>query len=375
MSGSTGEKTEQPTPKKQRDARQKGQVARSQEVVTTISLMSVIAYIWVNWNDFTESLIALIDEIAALSARSGEVPIIEGLNQTFDKITDVMIPILGVTVLSAIAGNYLQIGSLFAIDGVMPKLEKVSPIAGFKRIFSMKQLVEFLKSLIKILFLSTLLYLVIWDSIGPLVQSAECGLPCLMSITSTIIGSLLLFTAFAFVIVAVADFWYQQKAHTKSLMMSKEEVKREYKESEGDPMIKGQRKQIAQELAMSDGPARTKKSTAVVVNPVHLAVAIDYRPGDTPLPIITAKGRNVMAHKMREAAEQVGVPVFHHIRLARTLYADAAVGDYVPDEMFEALAEVLVWVEKNKGKLYKGPLGHGMIDLNAKSSQDHEGQS
>ena len=362
MAEPSGEKTEKPTPKKQRDARQKGQVARSQEVVTTVSLMSVIAYIWINWSTMFDEMALVMDEMAALATRE-DLPVVEALAIAFERISDVLLPILGVTVLAGIAGNYLQIGSVFAAEGVMPKLEKVSPVSGFKRIFSLKQLVEFLKSFLKIVFLSLLLYVVIRSAIEPLINSAPCGMPCLIKVTGLIMAALLGFTAFAFVVVAVVDFWYQQYEHTKSLMMTKDEVKREYKESEGDPLIKGQRKQFAHELLMSDPPEQTRKSSALVVNPIHLAIAIDYRPGYTPLPLVTAKGRQHMAWKMREAAEQAGVPVFHHVPLARALYADAPLGDYVPDELFEALAEVLVWVEQNGDKLYKGPLDQGMIEI------------
>ncbi|MEM6678149.1 MAG: type III secretion system export apparatus subunit SctU [Pseudomonadota bacterium] len=365
MSGaSSGEKTENPTPKKERDARNKGQVARSNEVVATVSLMSVIAYIWINFNGLFEKLVNVMDE-SIRAAHGVEGPrMLDGLQAAKDATVDLLIPVLGVTILAGIAGNYLQIGSLFAVEGVMPKLEKVSPIAGFKRIFSMKQLVEVLKSIIKIVFLSVLLYIVIRAALSPLINSVYCGMPCIAGMTSMVIASLLGFTAFAFIVVAVADFWYQQHAHKKSLMMSKDEVKREYKESEGDPMIKGQRKQFAQELVMGDPPAKAKKSSAVVMNPVHLAVAIYYVPDETPLPVVTAKGRERVAHAMRAAAEEAGVPVFHHIPLARALYADAPVNDYVPDSMFETLAEVLVWIERNRENLYDGPLQHGMIDLN-----------
>ncbi|MEL7346342.1 MAG: type III secretion system export apparatus subunit SctU [Pseudomonadota bacterium] len=363
MAGPTGEKTEQPTPKKLRDARAKGQVARSQEVVTTVSLMAVIAYIWVNAEAFFDDMVVIIDLMAALVVADDPTAIQKGMAAAFEQISDTLLPIIGVTILAAVAGNYLQIGSVFAIDGVMPKLEKIDPMAGFKRVFSKKQLFEVLKSLFKIIFLSVMLYFVIEGAIRPLILSVHCGMACLTSITVVMLATILGITAFAFIVVAVFDFWFQQQTHTKSLMMTKDEVKREYKESEGDPMIKGQRKQLAQELIMGDPVQKTKKSSAVVVNPVHLAVAIDYRPGETPLPIVMAKGRNVMAHAMREAAELEGVPIFHHKRLARSMYAEARVGEYVPDEFFELLAEVLTWVERNRDDLYKGPLDHGMIDL------------
>src|SRR5262249_33074261 len=171
--------------------------------------------------------------------------------------------------------------------------------------------------------------------------------------------------ALAFVIVAVADYAYQKHSHTKSLMMTKEEVKREYKESEGDPHIKGHRRQLAQELAMGDGGHAARKGTAVVVNPTHLAVVISYRPEQMALPIVTAKGRNLQAHYLRTQAEEAGVPVFRNVPLARALFADAPINDYIPDELFDAVAEVLAWVSRHEDVLYKGRLPHGVIDMDA----------
>ena len=127
------------------------------------------------------------------------------------------------------------------------------------------------------------------------------------------------------------DFVYQRHSHTKSLMMSKEEVKREYKESEGDPIVKGARKQLANQLIMGDVKKQVPRSSAVVVNPTHLAVAIRYKEGQTPLPIIVAKGRDQVAYEIRTEAELAGVPIFRNVPLARQLFADCEVDDYVPD--------------------------------------------
>lgn len=363
--GSSGEKTELPTPKKERDARQKGQVAKSQEVVTTVSLLAVIAYVWASWGYTNGRLIGLFDNVAALATGDLRVGAVIGVYGAFWDAVVIMAPILGVALLAGMAANYLQIGALFTFETIMPKGEKISPAAGFKRIFSMKQVVELLKSIVKIVVLSGLLYFIIRNSIGPYVNSLDCGMPCITDITVAAMGQTLIYSAIAFIVVAVADFAYQKRSHTKSLMMTKEEVKREYKESEGDPHIKGKRKQLAQELAMSDGGTAARKGTAVVVNPTHFAVVIDYSPEKAPLPVVTAKGRNMNAHYLRAQAEDAGVPVFRNVPLARALYADAKLHEPIPDELFDAVAEVLAWVARNKEALYAGRLGHGVIDMDA----------
>ena len=344
---STGEKTEQPTPKKERDARKKGQVARSQEVVTSASLMAAIAYIWITWDWTFDRLVLTIEEVAGLTHLEFIPAISLATEIILEHAFAILAPLLLVGIIVDIFANYLQFGTIFAAENVKMKHDNISPIKGFKRIFSMKQLFEVFKSIVKILFLSVLLFFVLRDAMGPYVKAVACGLPCLTDVTAKVIGLTLLWSALAFIIVAVLDFIFQRWQHTKSLMMSKEDVKREFKESEGDPIIKGQRKQLAQELAMSDGAERAKKSSAVVINPTHLAVAIKYDPKVDPLPIVFAKGRNINAHHIRGAAEAAGVPIFKNIPLARTLFSDVMIDEYVPNELFDAVAEILVWVSHN----------------------------
>ncbi|EAV41331.1 translocation protein in type III secretion [Stappia aggregata IAM 12614] len=359
----TGEKTEQPTHKKLRDARKKGQVARSQDLVTTISLLGVIAYLWLAWDYNFAKFVEMLDIVAALHGAGFRASAFNALQAMFDISIVVVLPLLGVGFALGIAGNYFQFGSIFAFENLKPKIENISPAKGLKKIFSVKQLVEFLKSLIKIIFLSVLLFFVIRDAIGPYMNAVQCGLQCLTAVTSSMLLTTLLFTALAFAIVSGFDFIFQKFQHKKELMMTKTEVQREYKETEGDPLIKGRRKQLAQEMVLSDGIDRTRNATAVIVNPTHFAVVIDYKPDIAPLPLIVAKGRNLHAHDLRTEAEKHGVPVFRNVLLARSLYAESDVGAFVPDEWFEVIAKILVWVDKNRESLYTEPLKHGVIDM------------
>lgn len=364
-----GEKTELPTPKKERDARQKGQVARSQEVVTTLSLFGVLLTIWALGENMWLRMVLLMDIVAGLAVVNDNTSMQVGLAAVYDELVATLIPIIGVTILLGIAANYIQIGSLFSFESITPKLEKISITKGFKRIFSMKQVVEMLKSIFKIIFLSVLLYLVLEAAIRPYLLSVECGMICITSLTVSVMWQVMIYSALAFVIVSCFDFMYQKHTHIKSLKMSKDEVKREYKESEGDPIVKGQRKQLAQELVMSDVKKQVPKSSAVVVNPVHLAVAIRYKEGETPLPIVVAKGREKIAYQIRAEAETSGVPVFRNIPLTRQLYADCAVDDYIPDDVFGVIAEILAWIKRHEETLYNGRLSHGDLDM---ENNDHK---
>lgn len=363
MSESSGEKTEQPTPKKERDARQKGQVARSQEVVTTISLFGVLIVIYALGDTIWTRLTVLMDIVALLATDLGPTSLSTALAATWDVGVVIMLPILGATLLFGVAANYIQVGSLFSFDAVTPKLEKISIPKGFKRIFSMKQVVEMLKSIFKILFLTILLWFVLKDALGPYIVSVDCGLFCVQQVTTSVYVKVLAYSALAFIIVSGLDFMYQRHSHTKSLMMTKDEVKREYKESEGDPMVKGQRKQLAHEMVMSDAKKQTKNASAVIVNPTHLAVVIRYKQGHTPLPMIVAKGRNFQAYEIRKEAELSGVPIFRNVPLARFLFAETDLNDYVPDEVFDVVAEILAWVARHEHELYDGPARRGDIDM------------
>lgn len=356
-----GEKTELPTPKKERDARQKGQVARSQEVVTTISMFGTIAIISAMGGTIWSRLTTLIDQIADIAARKEGVSLDEGLALSWSVGVDLTLPILGTVIFLGIAANMGQFGVLTSLQALEPKLERISVLAGFKRIFSAKQLVELLKSVIKIVFLTVLLYIVLGDAIGPFISAVSCGMECMSTVTTSVMNRVLFMTAIAFVIVAVADLFWQRHSHTKSLMMSKEEIKREYKESEGDPHVKGHRKQVAMEMVMGDAPA--KKASALVVNPTHIAIALRYKDGETPLPVVTGKGMGALAVDMRADAERAGVPIFHNIALARHLYADADINGFVPEDVFDVVAEILAWVARNEAALYRGPLQHGDIDM------------
>ena len=373
MSGdSGGEKTELPTPKKERDAREQGQVARSQEVVSAVSLLAVIGYLWLAWGDINRRLVEVFDVVPKLVGGDFAVGAHNGIAYMASVSLKIMLPILGVTVLAGIVANVFQFGFLFSFKSIAPNLEKISPASGFKKIFALKAVVEILKSILKIVLLSVLLYKVLSAAIGPFANSVACGLDCQGALTSGVLKQVLVYSGFAFAIVALADFAYQKHTHRKSLMMSKDEIKREYKESEGDPHIKGKRKQLAHELAMGDGGQAARKGTAVVVNPTHFAVVIHYDPDKTPLPVVTAKGQNLQAAFLRAEAEGAGVPVFRNVALARALYADTPVNAYVPDELFDAVAEVLAWVNRNRHLLYKARLPHGAIDMDL---GDHRAQA
>ncbi|MEM9762323.1 MAG: type III secretion system export apparatus subunit SctU [Pseudomonadota bacterium] len=335
------EKTEQPTAKRLRDVRKKGQVAKSKEVVSA-------ALIIVLFGTLVALIGLMLDEIASmvLAPRSWHGrPFEEALEAVVNSVVItaalVVAPIIAVAMVTAIAAHLAQFGFLLSAQALQPKLSNLSPASGVKKIFNKKNLFEFLKSIIKICFLGILLFLLIRDSIQDLTRLPHCGKACIPVLLGDLIIKVMIYTAAAYTMIAFADFIFQRWQFTQENKMTKDEVKREYKESEGDPHVKGHRRQLARELTQGDMDQAVRKSRAVVTNPVHLAVALQYREGKTPLPIIAAKGQRLVAQRIVKVAVEAGVPVIENIPVARGLYETGNVKEFIPSEMLEGVVEVL----------------------------------
>jgi type III secretion protein U len=340
------EKTEAPTPKRLADARKKGQVAHSKDVVTAALTVTLFAYFWATWGTFVQRM----TEILVFPPQFYEMPFSQAAKYSFDlvlqMVTTILVPVLGITVLVGIAANVAMVGGLLAFEAMKPSLDKINPAGGVKRIFSAKNLFELLKSTLKTAFLAVLLTTAILDGVGALIRAPVCGIPCLQDAFGQLMTTIAIYTMAAFVVLAAADYAFQRFQHIKGLKMSKEEVKREYKESEGDPHIKGRRKQLMHELVMSNDVGAVKNASVVVTNPTHLAVALRYVEGETPVPIVVAKGENLNAERILALAREAGVPIMRDVPLARSLYEQVAVDRYVPSDLLEPVAEVLRFVRE-----------------------------
>ncbi|MEM0925161.1 MAG: type III secretion system export apparatus subunit SctU [Planctomycetota bacterium] len=342
----SGEKTEQPTPKKLRDARNKGQVAQSKDVSSTAMLIILFAYFAIAWNWMFQRSMRLMTAPALFY----QLPFDEALPQMLGMFVTELLwicgPFLALVIVFGIAVNYLQIGPLFVFEPLKPELKKINPLDKAKQMFSMKNLIEFIKSVIKVVFLGVLIYLLLRDALPSLMLVPHSGLEGAIQMLGELMFLLALFTVFAYVVIAGADFGFQKWQHTKQLKMSKDEVKREYKEMEGDPTIKGKRKQLHQEMAMSESVERVKKSSVLITNPTHRAIAIYYKEGETKLPTILAKAEGAVAQRMIKMAKQEGIPIMRNIPLATDLFFNGDVEQYIPIELIEPVAEVLRWVRQ-----------------------------
>jgi len=262
----------------------------------------------------------------------------------WSKVLILMAPLLGALVIVSVAGNFIQVKSLFAPEVIKPKFEKLNPISGFKNIFfSPNTYLELAKNLIKFIVVLWVLYLAIKGSLRDIIPTAGMRLDQTASLAGRLMNSMMFKVGAVFAVLGAADFMIQKKLFMKKMKMSKEEVKQEYKEQEGDPHIKHMRKHLMHQLMHGSVAQNVPKATAVVANPTHLAVAIRYEEASMQAPRITAKGQDSMALKIIEIAKEHKVPVIRNIGLAHVLI-DLEIGHEIPEDLYEAVAEVLNFV-------------------------------
>lgn len=346
-----GEKTEKATPKKLRDARKKGQVAKSQDfpsaftfVVSIAAMMSMAQYLLDILGGFFVSIYTSIPDLK-FETMAGSIMYEAGM-----VILKASLPVLVFTALIGVLVNFLIIGPVLSFEVFKPDIKKFDPIKNLKNKFKMKTLVELLKSIFKITVAGYLIYSVMWDRIPEIIGTVRLPLEAVALVFASFLTEVLLKVGIFFVAVAVFDLWYQKKTFAEEMKMEKHEVKQEHKNTEGDPIIKGKRKEIAREIAYSAGPeARVHMAQAVVTNPIHIAVAIGYNAKIDPAPHLLAMGTGHDASLIVKEAERCHVPVLRNIPLAHQLYDEGKINTYVPMETYEAIAEILRWIASLEG--------------------------
>jgi type III secretion protein U len=337
----SSDKTEKPTTKRLRDARKKGQVPFSKEVVSSALILSFFAlFIALMPNMIQQMQTLLLLPVPLLDADFSKSS--DALLHAYTKLgATILAPFILAVVVVSIMGCVFQFGLLLSPEGVKPSLKKLSPSEYVNKVFSLQSIIEFLKSNVKIIVLALLIYFVIRDGIRAMVLAPTCGIGCLQAVLGEMLISVLVWSSGPFVVLAAADLAFQRWNFTKKNMMSKDEVKREYKESEGDPQIKGMRKQLHQQMLAEGNVTRARTATVLITNPTHVAVAVYYDKDDTPLPVITAIGTDLIARRMIEAATEAGVPVMQNVPLARSLLETGLIDQYIPSDLIEPFAEVL----------------------------------
>lgn len=340
------EKTEKATPKKLRDARKKGQVAKSQDLPSAFTfIMSVCVILALSSSLYQQMGEFLVGTFHGITKGNLDVIIPELYMQSALVIFACSIPALGAVCIIGVLINFLSVGPMFALEVFKFDPKKFDPIQNLKSKFKLKTFVELLKSVIKISIATYLIYDVMYKSLPVLIQTVSMPISSALLIFHAFLMEVVIKVGLFFIVVAVADFVYQKKNFASEMKMEKFEVKQEYKNSEGDPQIKGKRRQIAQEIAYSDGPAGgVKKAQAVVTNPTHLAIAIAYEKEIDAAPYILAMGKDLLAERIIKLAETYDVPVIRNIKLAHRLWDNGELYEFVPEDTYEPIAEILRWI-------------------------------
>ncbi|MCQ2388869.1 MAG: type III secretion system export apparatus subunit SctU [Kiritimatiellae bacterium] len=341
-----GEKTEMPTPKKLRDARQKGQVCTSKDVVSTallVVLLAILGSMGVALMDETGELIRYVGSKIGEASEIGWAAAGLEAGKLILKYSFLFVLVAAAV---AIIANAVQVGFLFTLEPLKPDLNKLNPAQGAKKIFSMKNVFEFVKNIVKVTFLGYLIYKIIAKSIPALLPICYGTIDDVFPVLKVILKDFACYTAFGYIVIAIVDRIFQQRNFTKQMMMSKDEVKREYKEQEGSQEVKQAQRDFRNELLNGPAPAQaTKKADVVVTNPTHYAVGIRFRPDEAPLPKVVVSGMDRIAKIIRDTAVKEGIPIMENVPLARALYAQVKIEEFVPVELAEPVAEVLKWVK------------------------------
>ncbi len=350
--GDGGEKTEPATSKKLQDARNEGQVAKSQELNYAISLIALFIILRIFISYIGENLLYnfaanykkipdFIDEsIGGMSVRLATLVI----NNTILTILKILAPVLVIGFLVALLSNILQVGWKVTTKPMKPKFSKLNPLNGFKRIFSKDSMFELVKSIAKIGLILYVAYSAISDHQDELFLLYDIPLLQVILLVGDIVISAGLNISLVYMLVGIADWFYQKHKFKEDMKMTKQEVKDEYKNTEGNPEIKGRQRSKMREASQRRMMQELPNADVVITNPTHYAVAIRYDASQFSAPIVVAKGENYLAMKIREAAKEHQIEIVENKPLARMLYANVDVGEEVPPELYQAVAEVLAFV-------------------------------
>jgi len=341
------EKTEVPTEKKRRESREEGQVAFSKELSSAALLAGIVLTLVATSPIILDAMRQLMSQIFRDLAQRKElsIDIIFTLSgEILSIILPAFAPFAAVIIFVGIFASVLQVGVLITFKAIAPKFNKISPLTGLKRLFSSQSLADFLKSMAKLIIVGFVGYLTYIDKITELnglsVSTPESILIYNFTVVAEVAGKIVL----ALVAIAIFDYFYQRWHHEQQLMMTKQEVKDETKQTEGDPQLKARIRQIQREMSNARMMQEVPKADAVIVNPTHFSIAILYDRDVMTAPEVIAKGADHLALRMRTVARENNVPILERPELARDLYANVEIGDDIPERFYKAIAEILAFV-------------------------------
>ncbi len=350
-----GEKTEEPTAKKLTDAREEGQVARSTDLISSSALIALFAglklFVGRIGKQFIDSFNNFYNNIVKTAADDFNIGSASALmKECFLSIFQIIIPIFIISVFVAIVINIFQVKWKITTKPLKPKFNKFNPITGFKKIFSKDKLVDMLKEVLKITAIIYIAYNTLTNYSENLQKLYDMELMQAIQFIGNIVIKLGLNISIVFLIIGAADYIYQKLKFRKDMRMSKQEIKDEYKQSEGDPQIKGKIRAKMREVSQRRMMQMLPQADVVITNPTHFAAAIKYDKESSEAPMLIAKGADYLAQKIKEVAKDNNIEIVENKPLARMLYYNVDVGNEIPPELYQMTAEVLAYVYNLKNK-------------------------
>jgi len=328
--------------KKLRDARKKGQTSSSRDLISGFGLLAMIVYLLLVWPMLRDHVIALVDLVSRLSVEPFGVAWRMGLSASFAVLWFAIAPAIGILILTSIvAGMIGSYGPVFSFHPIKPNFEHINPAAGFKRIFSLRNVVEFAKGATKVVVLGTVFFFVLRAWLQSMFHAPHCGEHCIVPLLLDALKPIVIIAVFAFMAIGIFDTGLQRWLFLRDMRMTKTEQKRERKDVEGDPLILGERKRERQRQGRLAGRLGVRAASIIIAGDDEFA-GIHYDARDVPLPIVVAKGRGQRTIAMREEAALLGIPVIENPTLAAALAGEHATGDHLQQKYFEDVAQILV---------------------------------
>jgi flagellar biosynthetic protein FlhB len=350
--GADQEKTEPATPKRLQEMREKGQVAKSREVPSVAILIAGLLIFYflgaTMIRDFMDLMKWSFTNAGTMQLKEANLHWL--LIELLQRGLKIVAPLFVVLVLVGLASNYVQVGFLFSTQAIAPKFSKLNPLKGLGRMFSKQALVELVKSLLKIGVVGCVTYLTVKGELKYIVPLMDKELWSVLSYIGTVCFKILLRTSWVLIVLAVLDFVFQRWDFLQEAKMSKQEIKDEFKQREGDPLIKSRVRQAQRAMAKRRMMESVPKADVVITNPVHLAVALEYSTHGMPAPQLTAKGSRLVAERIKEIARQNHIPIVENKPLAQALFKGVEIGQEIPTVFYKAVAEVLTYVYQLKNK-------------------------
>jgi type III secretion protein U len=341
------EKTKKPTPKRLRDARKKGNVSKSKEIATCATIVGLFSYFWL----FFDHIMIHINRMMILPTSYYKVPFdqsyIECLKGTVKEMILISIPFALAAMVISVLAYFIQFGFIFAVEPIIPEFKKINPVEGFKRIFSLNNLLELIKSILKIVLISCIIYFVVQDNLNPLTDIPRYSVKTIFTVLTSVLKELVVYVSFTFIVFAILDYFFQKQLYLRKLKMSIDDLRQEYKEREGDPQIRRRRRKIHRDLIDENMFEKIRNAAVIITYSNKIAVAIYYKYGKTKLPIVDLKGKHILAQKMVELARRFDTPLFEDPYLARKISDTIPENHYISGEFVKPIAKLLRSLKKS----------------------------